>query len=478
VKTPGGHRATSSYQAKADMADLFREEKARPAGLLTVEEAAAKTGRSIETISDYVRRGRLAAYDPYGLKTDDTNPLRSFVKEKELTHFLSVVEQDIKRYQSEGLNPELGFYDVPEWERTKHVHRLHPYLGKFIPQLVEYFLSRHFEPGQWVLDPFMGSGTTLVQANEMGLHAVGVDISEFNCKVVEVKTRKYEVLVVEAEVLDALRRVAAFSEERLGNSGQRGLFDHDLEELRTDSEYLNTWFAPRALQEILHYRSVISEYEHEDILKIILSRASRSARLIPHYDLATPKEPVREPYYCFKHKRTCEPIGECLKFLRRYSLDTIARLKEFDGLRSGREIRILHADSRDSELDAQVDGIMTSPPYVGAIDYHDQHTYAYELFGFERRDEQEIGAKSAGRSRAAQEDYTDGIAAVIRNMKRYVRPEGPMFFVANDRLGLYPAIAERAGCRIVEVQARAVSKRTERDKKPYSESIFQLVDAE
>ena len=32
--------------------------------------------------------------------------------------------------------------DLPENERTKHVHRLHPYLGKFIPQLVEIFLRK------------------------------------------------------------------------------------------------------------------------------------------------------------------------------------------------------------------------------------------------------------------------------------------------------------------------------------------------
>ena len=54
--------------------------------------------------------------------------------------------------------------DLPERERTKHVHRLHPYLGKFIPQLAEVLLARHFRPGQHVLDPFAGSGTTLVQA--------------------------------------------------------------------------------------------------------------------------------------------------------------------------------------------------------------------------------------------------------------------------------------------------------------------------
>ena len=49
--------------------------------------------------------------------------------------------------------------ELPERERTKHVHRLHPYLGKFIPQLVEVLLGRYLpRPGR-VLDPFAGSGT-------------------------------------------------------------------------------------------------------------------------------------------------------------------------------------------------------------------------------------------------------------------------------------------------------------------------------
>jgi hypothetical protein len=57
--------------------------------------------------------------------------------------------------------------DLPEKERTKHVHRLHPYLGKFIPQLVEIFL-RKFRP-KVVYDHFAGSGTTLVEAKALGI---------------------------------------------------------------------------------------------------------------------------------------------------------------------------------------------------------------------------------------------------------------------------------------------------------------------
>src|SRR5262245_4738011 len=71
--------------------------------------------------------------------------------------------------------------DLPERERTKHVHRLHPYLGKFIPQLVEILLARYAPPHGRILDPFAGSGTTLVQSLESGHSAVGVDVAAFNC---------------------------------------------------------------------------------------------------------------------------------------------------------------------------------------------------------------------------------------------------------------------------------------------------------
>ena len=79
---------------------------------------------------------------------------------------------------------------LPQVERTKHVHSLHPYLGKFIPQLVEVFLHRYFAPGDCIYDPFAGSGTTLVEANASARDAVGCDISAFNCLLTRVKTAR------------------------------------------------------------------------------------------------------------------------------------------------------------------------------------------------------------------------------------------------------------------------------------------------
>jgi tRNA G10 N-methylase Trm11 len=97
--------------------------------------------------------------------------------------------------------------DLPERERTKHVHRLHPYLGKFIPQLVEIFLRKYFRSGETVYDPFCGSGTTLVEANALNINSIGCDIAAFNCLLCRVKTAKYDVALMRKEVLDILARV-------------------------------------------------------------------------------------------------------------------------------------------------------------------------------------------------------------------------------------------------------------------------------
>src|SRR3954470_9418398 len=111
-----------------------------------------------------------------------------------------------------ALDLELSWSEqaLPEHVRTKHVHRLHPYHGKFIPQLVEVLLDRYFTPGSHVLDPFAGSGTTLVQALESGLDATGVELAAFNCLLIGVKTARYNLFALERELRDALQRLAEF----------------------------------------------------------------------------------------------------------------------------------------------------------------------------------------------------------------------------------------------------------------------------
>jgi len=463
--------------------------------LATLEEAARLVGKTPHNIRDYIQRKRIGKYNTNGELVERARNGELRVSLKELRVFLSLVEQGNEKHHHAGLHPELGFYGLPEYKRTKHVHRLHPYLGKFIPQLVEWFLSRYFKPDDVVLDPFMGSGTTLVQGNEMQMHAIGIDISPFNCLIARVKTAKTDVEKARAEILEVERRATNFSKHLTGPlDAKLPLFPEDgLEELKAgllvecSSDYLKTWFAPRALLEMLYYRRLIPHYVYQDLLKVVLSRAVRSSRLVPHYDLASPKAPlpVGQEYWCRKHNRYCVPIDNCLVKIHAYSGDTARRLAEFDKLRSDKTVTILQGDSRRINLKETlsqtpiggrlIDGIFTSPPYVGQIDYHDQHIYAYELFGFPRQDELEIGPKKRGKSKQAQKEYIDGIAGVFRNVIPMLKQDTKVFVVANDRLQLYPEIAQLSGLKIVEQFHRAVTKRTEQGDDPYQETIFMMM---
>lgn len=459
--------------------------------LVTLEKAAQIVGKTPHNIRDYIQRQRITKYNEKGEVIERAKNGELRVSLKELRIFLALVNQGDEKHHRAGLHPELGFHGLPEYERTKHVHRLHPYLGKFIPQLVEWFLSRYFQPDDIVLDPFMGSGTTLVQGNEMKIHTIGVDVSPFNCLIGRVKTAKYDIAKAKAEILEVEKRVTTFSKYLTGETSALPLFPNDrMDELKAgllaecNSEYLKQWFAPRTLLEMLYYRRLIPHYEYQDLLRVLLSRAVRSSRLIPHYDLATPKAPlpVGKEYWCRKHNRYCVPIDNCITKIHAYSGDTARRLAEFDKLRSDKSVTIIQGDSREVNYQEElsktpvanrlIDGIFTSPPYVGQIDYHDQHIYAYELFGFPRQDQSEIGPKKRGKSIHAQREYVDGIVAVLINARSIIKDDGKVFIVANDKFQLYPEIARKSGFKIVEQFHRAVTKRTEQGDNPYQETIF------
>jgi len=518
---------------------------------LTIKEASVWA-------SDYLRKtvtpSNIAYLIQYGLirKIGDNGQTR-ISKEELLRYYNSYNgkrQTSWKDKLGDDLNWALSFDQYKEAETTKHVHRLHPYKGKFIPQLVEYFLDDHtdkfkkqvyFKKGDIVLDPFCGSGTTLVQACELGMHAIGVDVSAFNALISNCKVMSYDV----ADVKKEIQRITIALEQFLDNSHtlefdkelleklnafnneffpvpeykykvKRGQIDEDAYGAKKEAEFLpvfnklvkkyrirlqqeqsdtflDKWYSQHIRSEIEFVFDEIKKIKNSDtkyLLSIILSRTIRSCRATTHADLATLKEPIYTTYYCAKHGKVCKPLFSILKWWKTYTKDTVQRIVQFDKLRSPTFQRCLTGDSRTidifSELEKKhpdfaalakkqkIKGIFSSPPYVGLIDYHQQHAYAYDLFGFKRKDDLEIGPLYKGQGREARESYIKGIAAVLMNCKNYLAKDYDVFLVANDKFNLYPTIAETAGMQIVNQYKRPVLNRTEKDKGAYSETIFHL----
>lgn len=504
-------------------------------------------GKNVTTsnISYLIQYGRVKKHSISGVtkvsKADLTEYYRSFSGEREVSW---------REQLGSDLNWALSFEQYKESETTKHVHRLHPYKGKFIPQLVEYFLGNHldefkkevyFQKGDIILDPFSGSGTTLVQSAESGLHAIGIDVSSFNCLIGNCKIAKYDLTQVQVEINRITQIIrnnlksspvpdfdetltAALNEfnnqyfpvpeykykvkrreinqDIYGAEKEKDFlplyldlvkrYEIKLKHASADS-FLEKWYLPHIRDEAQIIAEELKKIESSNIKKIlslVLSRTLRSCRATTHADLATLIEPVSKTYYCAKHGKICKPLFTLSKWWESYSKDTIGRLAYFDKHRTGTYQICLSGDSRAIDVASKLRrqdpkfadllekqkarGIFSSPPYVGLIDYHEQHAYAYELFGFERNDRLEIGPLFKGQGKESRRDYVEGVAAVLINLKKYLCDDYHVFLVSNDKYDLYPSIVDKAGMKIVNRFKRPVLNRTEKDKTAYAEIIFHI----
>lgn len=518
--------------------------------LLTLKQASEWASKYLNknvtpaNITYLIQYGRVESVVDNGLTMVPMQSLEAY-------YSLNRRERRWKDELGNDLNWTLSFEKFKEAETTKHVHRLHPYKGKFIPQLVEYFLDAHtdnfktdvyFKSGDIVLDPFCGSGTILVQASELGMHAVGIDVSVFNAFISNAKVATYNLTCLYEEsqkITASLRNFVATSgilefdaklakkltefnnqyfpvsfkrRVRLGEIDQKRygaekeiaflktyrelVAEHqiDLQMPPDSARFMKQWYLPGVRAEIDFVHNLIQEVEDsstQNALMLILSRTIRSCRATTHADLGTLRKPVTTTYYCRKHGKVCKPLFSILGWWDRYCKDSVQRWGEFGKLKTDTFQHCLTGDSRTIDIFAmlkgvnpqfsdqvqnqRIKGIFTSPPYVGLINYHEQHAYAYDLFGFRRLDELEIGPLFRGKGREARESYVHGVAAVFKNCKRFLADDYDVFVVANDKFNMYPTIAEIAGMQIVNQHKRPVLNRTEKNRESaYSETIYHL----
>ena len=165
------------------------------------------------------------------------------------------------------LDADLGFHGT---DGRYASHAWHPFPAKFPPQLPEFFIRELTEPGETVLDPMLGSGTTLVEAQRLGRRAIGCDIDPLARLLAQAKlTSVPPLLALESgrAVLREAKRHYATRQAALEGALDRRFAD------KTRS-FVDYWFRREQQLELLALMLRIEEIENEDVrrfLKVVFS---------------------------------------------------------------------------------------------------------------------------------------------------------------------------------------------------------------
>jgi len=240
-------------------------------------------------------------------------------------------------------------------------HSLCSYLGCFPPAVPRAVLQEFVAPGKIVLDPFCGSGTTLVESLLLGHPTVGVDLNPLAVAVAAAKMQPVQI----EEALDRIRELA---------TGYPG--NADTEMVPDD---LRVIFHPRTLAQLVYLRDRLDDHRLEDVFLRgvtlgIMHGKFRTDGKTAYLSIDMPNTFSMSPEYVRKFVRRHR--------LRQPPVDVFAKLRErVQWLLRGSALpgrglrRVIRGDATklprvlaDAGI-TKVDAIVTSPPYLGVLRY-------------------------------------------------------------------------------------------------------------
>lgn len=261
---------------------------------------------------------------------------------------VSTVQAKLERAGRNGKNKQATRYSV---------HGLHEYKGKFNPQVVRALLNIFgIEPGQRVIDPFCGSGTTLVECAHLGAAGIGIDINPLAILIVRAKL---QALGTPAEQLKRLF-------DRLAKSIRRTQHARVQERRDARSAYLKAWFNIEVLEQMERIRSSIDELPRESV-PVFLALASNLLRDYSQQDpndLRTRRRKSRLPEIPFTTAflEAVPPLIERIEAAQEVLGTDLRR-----GQALLRDVTTVEVD----EVGGAFDAAITSPPYAMALPYID-----------------------------------------------------------------------------------------------------------
>jgi DNA modification methylase len=258
-------------------------------------------------------------------------------------------------------------------------HNIHKYPAKFIPHIPKWAMSKYLkDEGKLVLDPFCGSGTTLVEAILNSHNSVGIDIDPLAVLISKVKTTKIDpqkLIKIKKDVIKSIKMPP------------KHLF-------RPELETLEHWFNDEAINDLGLLRSIIEEYrDDKNIYDFLIVTFSSIIRKVSNADDQSQKTYV-------SHTNIKNPPSVLPLFIKRLDLYSNRLTELFEKVNKDKRVLVAKNDSRDLSLFweknnlNQADLAITSPPYIKAIDYIYNQMAEYfwigDLFGLDTQKKQNI----------------------------------------------------------------------------------------
>lgn len=227
------------------------------------------------------------------------------------------------------------------------VYRWFYFKEGFARDLVFSLIDR-FRPER-VLDPFCGSGTTLLACKERGIYSEGIDASPLAVFVTRVKTEDYDIGEIKKE------------DERMMR-----LRPTEMKERKFSDPIIKRAFPPRVMREILFYKSRIESMEDEKTRNFFLF-ALMAAGMKSSFAF-------KDGAVLKLEKRPLPPLRQSFK---RQAYKMISDL-EFFSAKGACKSNV--GDARMLPYDSEFDAVITSPPYLNKIEYTNIYRIELELF--------------------------------------------------------------------------------------------------
>lgn len=271
-------------------------------------------------------------------------------------------------------------------------HYLLRYPAKFHPPVAKHLVESFTAGGDWVLDPFCGSGTLLVEARAIGRNAAGTDIDPLAVLASRVKSRRYRPAELKAASdrlllkLKSARRTASEYDSLVhvdisqhgfrASVGRRHLSIPEIPNIEH-------WFRRYVVVDLAEIRRAISDTAmsscHADFLKLIFAsiiRRASNADPVPVSGLEVTK-----------HMRDLDAKGRRIdpfELLEDALAKALIAFKAYWETGASTESVAVAMDARRLTLRRKFDAVITSPPYHGAVDYYRRHTLETYWLGFAR----------------------------------------------------------------------------------------------